>query len=245
MAGIRTAVLDCARRVRSSLLGSLVAVDTEQKAVALTFDDGPHPEFTPRLLEVLRKHDARATFFMLGVQAEKHPDIVKRVVDEGHEIGNHSWDHPSFPTISAGAIGKQISRTRAALAPEGKRWFRPPFGHQDFPAFASSWLRGYEVVAWNVSADDWLGHDAERLAEGLLEKVAPGSIVLLHDSLFHVLDPEFTDRNATIDAVELLVKGLGKEYRFLTLSRLFSLGKPVRQFRFARPDREWMSSPAS
>ena len=99
--------------------------------MALTFDDGPDPEHTPRLLEVLARHGAKATFFMVGARAARHPELVARVAAEGHEIGNHGWDHPSLPALPSAAVAGQLERTRAVLAPHGQALMRPPYGHQD------------------------------------------------------------------------------------------------------------------
>ena len=111
-------------------LGTIMHVDTREAVVALTFDDGPHSEFTPLLLEVLDHHRAKATFFMLGEAAQKHPAIVEQVARRGHAIGNHSWDHPSFRLISRAERLDQMRACASALAPYGGRLFRPPYGHQ-------------------------------------------------------------------------------------------------------------------
>jgi peptidoglycan-N-acetylglucosamine deacetylase len=124
------------------LLGTITHVVTQDHVVALTFDDGPHPEFTPRLLEILRGHQARATFFMLGEAARRYPDLVKQVATEGHAIGNHSWDHPSFPLITARQQQQQIIACAQALAPYGQRLFRPPYGHQSMPSRLTAFRLG-------------------------------------------------------------------------------------------------------
>ena len=118
------------------LYGSTFAVATDERLMALTFDDGPDPEHTPRLLEVLARHGAKATFFMVGARAARHPELVARVAAEGHEIGNHGWDHPSLPALPSAAVAEQLERTRAVLAPHGQALMRPalrPPGPPDPP----------------------------------------------------------------------------------------------------------------
>jgi len=119
---IRSPIAALKRRV----LGTITGVSTSHPVVALTFDDGPHPDFTPKILEILKRHQARATFFMLGKNAQKHPDIVNNVALGGHAIGNHSWDHPSFPLIGSRERRRQLSSCHHALAPNGGRKIRSP-----------------------------------------------------------------------------------------------------------------------
>src|SRR5215470_16653131 len=158
------------------VLGTITHVATDSPVVALTFDDGPDPTWTPRLLEILATRNARATFFMLGRAAAAHRDLVRDVARAGHAIGNHSWDHPSFPLISGAERRAQISRCADALAPHGGRLFRPPFGQQSFASRIDAFVLGYRVVTWNVVAWDWLDHDAEWMTQQLLDRIRAGSI---------------------------------------------------------------------
>ena len=166
------------------LYGSTFAVATDERLMALTFDDGPDPEHTPRLLELLARHGAKATFFMVGARAARHPELVARVAAEGHEIGNHGWDHPSLPGLPSAAVAGQLERTRAVLAPHGQALMRPPYGHQDLRTHRIARRLGYRPVFWSITGEDWRGHDAATIAGHILERAAPGAIVLLHDSLF-------------------------------------------------------------
>src|ERR1700751_666629 len=108
--------------------GTMTSVLTRDPVAALTFDDGPHPEYTPRLLAVLAQHQVRATFFMVGEVAQQHPALVRQVAQEGHTIGNHSWDHQSFRTLPGPARRRQIRSCARVLAPYGHALFRPPYG---------------------------------------------------------------------------------------------------------------------
>lgn len=226
------------RRIRARALrpiaGSLLSVDMTEKCMALTFDDGPDPETTPRVLEALARHGMRATFFMVGERAARHPDLVARIAAEGHEIGNHSWDHPSLPTLPMGQITEQITRTRAALAPHGGTLLRPPYGDQSDASYFAARRLGYRVVIWSVVGRDWLDHDAETIAGNILAGAAPGAIALLHDTLYSFAEPGHRDRAPMIDALSLLAARL-PEYRFVTVSDLLSKGRPVTRYWLRAP----------
>ena len=229
------------RRLRARLCGSTMAVRTAEAAIALTFDDGPDPASTPAVLEALARHGMKATFFMVGARAARHPELVARVADAGHEIGNHSWDHPSLPTLGVRAVARQLGRTRAVLAPRGGTLMRPPYGHQSLGSHLVARGLGYRVVIWNVVATDWLADDAATLAGRVLERAAPGAIVLLHDTLYTFEQERFRDRAPTIGALAILAERL-PGYRFVTVSELLRLGTPVRRYWTARADPAWLAT---
>ena len=217
------------------LLGTLVRVETTEPLAALTFDDGPDPECTPRLLEMLAQYGARATFFMLGVRAAAHPCLVAEVAAGGHAIGNHSWDHPSFPTISSRERRGQVRRCDAALGSHAAPLFRPPFGHQNLRARLDLLALRREVVTWDVTATDWLDHEPEWMAERMVRGIRPGSIVLLHDHLFQVFDERFSPRDAMLAALRQLLERLSGTWRFVTVPELLRRGCP-RRVRWWRQD---------
>lgn len=223
-------------RMRGLLHGTLVAVRTSGKLIALTFDDGPDPASTPRLLEVLARRGAKATFFMVARRAAAHPELVARVAAEGHAIGNHTWSHPSLPLLSAGEIDDEMRRAKAALAPHGAALMRPPYGHQDPASFRAVRRHGYEVVAWNVSAGDWLDEPAGPMADRLMPYMRPGAIVLMHDALYAFEQDRYRDRAPTIAAVGMLLERLS-DHRFVTVSELMRAGRPVRRYWAMAPDR--------
>jgi peptidoglycan/xylan/chitin deacetylase (PgdA/CDA1 family) len=222
------------------LYGSTFAVATDERLMALTFDDGPDPEHTPRLLELLARHGAKATFFMVGARAARHPELVARVAAGGHEIGNHGWDHPSLPSLPSAAVAEQIERTRAVLAPHGQALMRPPYGHQDLRTHRIARRLGYRPVFWSVTGEDWRGHDAATIAEHVLDRAAPGAIVLLHDSLFAWEEAAFRDRTACFAAVETLLERL-PGYRFVTVSELLRRGAARQRYWVQLPDRADMA----
>lgn len=213
-------------------MGTVKRIDTLDPVVALTFDDGPHPKFTPLLLDVLKKHTASATFFMIGKNAEEHPELVRRAAEAGHVIANHSWDHPMFPMVSGGDRRRQMRRCANALEPFGAKIFRPPGGHQTLASRFDALRLGYEVVTWDVMAGDWLDHeyDSVRILHSLRAQIRPGSIVLLHDGLWDPETDRVADRQPMIRAVDTLLEEYSsKDFQFLTLPDLFAHGQPIRK----------------
>jgi peptidoglycan/xylan/chitin deacetylase (PgdA/CDA1 family) len=213
----------------STPVGSLIRVATAEPAIALTFDDGPHPEETPRVLEVLERHGARGTFFMVGKSARRHPGIVARAVAAGHAVANHSWDHPSFRQIQGPYRRAQIGWCSEVLAPlGGVRLFRPPFGEQSLASRLDALRGGHRVVAWDVVAEDWRDDPADVLVRRVMRRLRRGSIVLFHDTLYTTEDERYRDRAAMLQALEILLGQLAGDFRFVTVPELLRLGRPVR-----------------
>jgi peptidoglycan-N-acetylglucosamine deacetylase len=222
----------------SNIPEALTRVLTADPVVALTFDDGPDPAYTPRLLDILAAHGARATFFMIGARAHRHPEIVARVAAEGHVIGNHSWDHPSFPLISHEERREQVRACARAISPSDDRLFRPPYGALDLASFLDVDQMGYRVVAWKIEAADWEERDSSSIADAVMAKLQPGAIVLLHDGLFDAADERFFPRDATISAVELFLNRL-TGFRFVTIPELLQYGTPRwKQWEYIQPKEE-------
>jgi peptidoglycan/xylan/chitin deacetylase (PgdA/CDA1 family) len=215
-------------RTVTCIAGTITDVVTQERVAALTFDDGPDPVWTPRLLEVLEAYRARATFFMLGARAARHPAVVRRLARAGHAIGNHSWDHSAFPLLSARRRREQIRACQRALGSHGCRLFRPPHGAQTFASRLDALWLGYDVVTWNLSALDWLGRSGGEIADRLLEGLRPGSIVLLHDGLADAEEERFFDRAPTLDALHTLLHRLHGVFTFVTVPELLCLGTPHR-----------------
>jgi peptidoglycan/xylan/chitin deacetylase (PgdA/CDA1 family) len=156
-------------------------------ALHLTFDDGPHPDNTPKLLDVLAQHQAKATFFLLGSNAEAHPELVRRIVREGHIIANHSMTHPNFRTLGPRQQLAEIARADAVLAPFDGRVrhaFRPPRGNATITTIASAMLRAQQpIVLWNFDSFDFKLQEPELIQR--LEGYKPngGDILLFHDDM--------------------------------------------------------------
>ena len=204
-------------------------VETQEPLVALTFDDGPHPEHTPRVLQVLEKYHAKATFFMVGEAARKYPELVRKVAEAGHAIGNHSWNHPFLPRVhSRFRRLQQIWSCGRALAPYGQKLFRPPFGAQNDQVLFDAKLLRYRVIMWNVSAQDWVPQHSDEIAQKMINRLKPGNIFLLHDTICDSKAPETDfDREPMIQGLDQAISFLNSRIHFVTVPALLLAGKPV------------------
>ncbi|EDY20237.1 polysaccharide deacetylase [Chthoniobacter flavus Ellin428] len=189
--------------------------------IAMTFDDGPHIQNTPRLLDMLKERKIHATFFMVGECVVQYPEIVKRIVAEGHEVGNHSWSHPDLAKMSEGAVHDQIQKTHDAIVNAcgvAPKLLRPPYGA--FTARQRAWANGtwgYKIILWDVDPEDWKIRNAEHVKTEILKHTVPGSIILSHDI-----------HKTTIDAMpETLDTLLKKGYKFVTVSELLAMDHPA------------------
>lgn len=160
--------------------------------VALTFDDGPHPEWTPRLLDRLADANVRATFFVVGAAAERHPALVERMHREGHLVGHHSWTHSEPATTSTATLAAEVDRCRALLADLlglSCDWFRPPKGQLTAAKLLMLLRRGQRIALWSADPRDYAMTDAAPLAAWAdAQPPAPGAIVLLHDVHPHAVE---------------------------------------------------------
>ncbi|MCE2393248.1 polysaccharide deacetylase family protein [Candidatus Poribacteria bacterium] len=197
---------------------NVIRLDTEQRLVALTFDDGPHPPYTDRLLDVLAKHKVKATFFMIGNRIEKHPQTVHRVIVEGHQIGNHSYSHPVLGFRLPARIRREIERTDSLLrqlGAAGEIAFRAPMLTRFLPVawFLAKADRAH--ISCNVWSWDWTTQNPDRIAQRVLKKTGPGSIIVLHDGK---AENAHADRAGTLEATDRIITKLKrKKYRFCTI----------------------------
>ena len=161
--------------------------ETEKK-IALTFDDGPS-EFTLQVLELLKKYNAKATFFCIGKNIEIHPEIVKRIIDEGHLLGNHSYSHSKFfDFYNAKKITDEIQKTDSLLEKFTSKkinFFRPPYGVTTPSIRRALQLTGHKVIGWNIRSLDGGTKNQELIFNRIIKRVSPGGIVLLHDTAPH------------------------------------------------------------
>jgi len=217
-------------RVEGRVSGIVVSVrfrsvgpSTRPPAVALTFDDGPWPGSTLRILDILERMHARATFFLIGYLAQRYPEIVRAEMKAGMAIGNHSWDHPNSPPFDQLApkrIRMEMQRTSRFLRRRfGLRTalFRPPGGSFGGPVVTTANDLGMRIVQWNVDPKDWLAsRSARAIADAVLSHVRPGSIVDLHDG--------GGDQSATVRALPQIIRGI----RAMGL-RLVAIGDATRR----------------
>jgi peptidoglycan/xylan/chitin deacetylase (PgdA/CDA1 family) len=205
----------------SRLFGKALIAPRRAGEIALTFDDGPNPAWTPRLLDVLAEHGVKATFFMLGSRAELEPELVRRVAGEGHLIGNHSWSHPNLSRTAAPEVREELTRTSAVLEQltgEQVRYFRPPFGARRPVVFKIARELGLTPVMWNAMTRDWSEKDPEKIGGALAKKIDGlknsgwAANVVLHDGGHLVLG---ANRGPSVTAAEMLIKSYEGAHRFV------------------------------
>lgn len=196
---------------------SYTAVPVRGPYIAITFDDGPVPEQTPRLLDMLKERGVKATFYVVGTNAAAHPEILRRMVAEGHEIGNHSWSHPALTKLGAAGVKSQMDKTNAAVfaaTGENPKTMRPPYGATN--ASLNRRLNdefGMKVILWAVDPLDWKYRNAERVANSIVTSTKAGDIILAHD----IHGSTVNAMPKTLDA--LLAKG----FKFVTVSELLAM----------------------
>jgi peptidoglycan-N-acetylglucosamine deacetylase len=187
--------------------------DNGRESVLLTFDDGPHPEGTPAVLDVLRRFSARAVFFVVGSRVPRAPELLRQVVSEGHTLGNHSFAHPLDRQLGLWACRRDIEQCQTlieTLAGVRPVLFRPPLGHVSLASMIAPRLAGLRPVLWSIDADDWRLRDAAEVpeaAERLLRQLSRRplhDIVLLHDErvltaqLLELVLPRLVERNVNL-----------------------------------------------
>ena len=190
--------------------------------VALTFDDGPDPVFTPQILDKLKKYNTKATFFLLGTSIEKHPDLVKRIAAEGHIIGNHTYSHPNLTQISDEEYHDQIKKTDKLiqdLVGYKPRFFRPTYGAINENQVQWATEKGMMVVQWSIDTLDWKGLSAEIITQTVIADILPGSIILQHNAPGVPLQ-------GSVDALDQIIPQIqGMGARFVTLPEMFGTTK--------------------
>ncbi|MEU5211476.1 polysaccharide deacetylase family protein [Streptomyces sp. NPDC020742] len=159
-------------------------LSTARQEIFLTFDDGPHPHYTPEILRVLRRHGARATFFVVGERALAFPRLLRDIADDGHAVGNHTWSHLQLTTLPPGAVRGELGRTSSLIddvlgaAPD---LARAPYGAWDAPSLSICNELGMSPVGWAVDSADWTTPGARNIADTVVQQIRPGAIVLSHD----------------------------------------------------------------
>lgn len=191
----------------------LFRVRTTESVVALTLDDGPDPKYTPHVLDLLAEHKAKATFFLVGVNARAEPKLVERIVAEGHSIGNHTFNHLELELLTAQQVKAEIERGQTALVASGApkpRLFRPPKGYTDEVVGVLADAERYRTVFWDACVEHFVDHESVPAgSEQLLAKVAPGAIILAHDGGRIVGSGRAPlSRQRTMEALPLVLRGL-------------------------------------
>ena len=192
---------------------------TNKKKAALTFDDGPDDVYTPKILDILNEKKIQATFFVIGQQIRNASEIVKRIVNEGHEIGNHSWSHPNFNELTASELVEEITSAEAEISSYTGKFtsiLRPPYGFVTNPDIQIINNLGYKVIMWSVDTLDWTGLTDEEIISIVNRDLTEGAIILQHSfqSLTSKLD-------GTVKALPVIIDKLINEgYEIVTISNL-------------------------
>lgn len=194
------------------------SVKTEQRVVALTFDDGPHPTVTPAILDILAAHGARATFFLLGEHCEKYPALVQRIVAEGHEAANHGYTHKFLGKMPLQVSVEDVDKTSRIiyqLTGCQPTFFRPPGGSRSDALLASLRDHGLITVLWSIDPRDWSNPGPARIRQRVLAGLRPGAIIILHDN---------REPSDTVAALPGLLADLAERgYRVVTVGDLLAL----------------------
>lgn len=213
----------------SKRTGSGGTVDcTVEKCIAITYDDGPGP-YTEKLLDILAARDAKATFYMLGSLVAGRADTVKRMVEEGHDVANHTWSHPDLRTIAADAVARQVSRTTDAVeAASGvaPSTMRPPYGATNATVVDVLARQGLPIIMWSVDTEDWKNRSVSETTSRALSGAHEGAIILFHD-----IHP------STVDAAPGIIDALQSQgYTLVTISNLLGEMEPgVKYFSTTNP----------
>ncbi|MBB6448365.1 peptidoglycan/xylan/chitin deacetylase (PgdA/CDA1 family) [Geomicrobium halophilum] len=195
--------------------------DPESNQVALTFDDGPDPRFTESVLNTLEDYDVPATFFVMGARAEAYPEFLERMEAEGHDVGNHTYWHPTLTDESVEQLEWEVEETEAVIEETigyRPRLFRPPYGSVTTEQVERLEELNNVVIGWGVDSYDWEGIPAEEVTENVLEEVGPGSIVLMHDG------GDWTQDIHSPEALDDIIPELQDQgYEFVTISEMFDI----------------------
>ncbi|MFJ7934567.1 polysaccharide deacetylase family protein [Sporosarcina sp. NPDC096371] len=196
-------------------------INTDEKIIALTFDDGPHRKYTTEILDLLAEYDARATFFIVGEYAEKNPNVVSRMFEEGHELANHTYTHPlrsNVPNLLEEI--RQTNETIYSISGFSPTLFRPVEGRYDDDLIDAVVKEGYKVVMWSWHMDtlDWKNPGVNKIVDIVLKGTKPGNVVLFHDG--------GGNREQTVKAIKKILPELKKQgYTFVTISELLEIQK--------------------
>ena len=187
----------------------------EGKRIALTFDDGPHPIYTPKILDILEKYGINATFFVIGKNVENYPDAARAILESDSEVGNHTYTHKNVSRMSEKQLMYELEMTEKAVAALSDRrlcLFRPPEGSYGLPLEKASISKGYDIILWSIDTLDWAHTPANKIISDVKKKISGGDIILMHD---------YTSGGHTCEALEKLIPMLLSEgYEFVTVSEL-------------------------
>ncbi|MBP2626587.1 MAG: polysaccharide deacetylase [Firmicutes bacterium] len=189
-------------------------VPTSQKVIALTFDDGPLNKTTPEILAILKEKNVKATFFVVGERVEQFPMLVRQEIEDGHEVGTHTYSHPNLTKIRKSQLEEELDKTEKAILTVAPKptLFRPPGGSYNDIIIKLTRDSGYLTILWSIDTRDWRSPPVGDIVNSVLKNIKPGSIILLHDGKYPSPTPE---------AVAFIIDTLRSlDYEFVTVSEL-------------------------
>jgi peptidoglycan/xylan/chitin deacetylase (PgdA/CDA1 family) len=196
------------------------AGSAQDKKVALTFDDGPENDWTPKILAVLKEKQVKATFFVIGQQAKAYPDMLRKIDAEGHIIGNHTFDHTDLTKLDAPAVTKEIEECASlihSIIGKTPKLVRPPYGFHNDIVDTVIYSRNNMIILWSLDTDDWQGLDSKTVQDRVLPKMKNGFIVLQHDGV----NPHL---GGSLEALPVMIDELKKQgYTFVTIPELVEI----------------------
>ena len=197
---------------------TFVGLKPGSRLLALTFDDGPNDPYTAQMMEVLDRHGVKATFFLIGKFVQQRPEIARALVEAGHAVGIHTWDHPNLIFASAAEVRRQLLETQQAIFDAtgvDTKLFRPPFGGRRPASLRVARACGLQTVMWNVTCYDWKAKSAGEIVKHAERQIRGGDVILLHDGEYHRIG---VDRSRSVEASDrILTRYKGEGYEFVTI----------------------------
>lgn len=188
------------------------------KKIALTFDDGPHPRYTPQILDILEKYNIKATFFIIGQNAGYYPEVLNKVIEAGHELGNHTYFHRDLSKANEDIVLDEIISTENEIEERvgyTTKILRPPGGLYGLPAISIAEKLDYRVILWTLDTKDWQCPPAKNIVKNVLKNIKGGDIILMHDYV--------SGKSQTPEALRSIIPALlANGYEFVTISELIS-----------------------
>lgn len=194
------------------------------KRIALTFDDGPDSRFTPQVLNVLKKHNVKGTFFLMGSRAAALPEVTRRIVREGHVVGNHTYWHPNLAKETVSRMSweaRETDRVLQRLVGYNPRMFRPPYGNLTEAQLRTLGKMGYSVIGWSVDSEDWRQVPVNKVIQNVRKDLGPGAIILMHSGGYWT-----QDLSNMVKALDQIIPALKREgWQFVTVPELLNISK--------------------
>lgn len=193
--------------------------------IALTFDDGPHPFYTYKLIDICNRYNVKVTFFLVGKQIDKYPDLAKTIIQNGHEIGNHTYNHYNLTKISPQEVLSEINKTHLAslrACDQAPRWFRPPGGHHNKRIIQLARSIGYSLALWDYAPFDHVEQPPDILFNKIINNTSDGNIILLHSGI-----------NATLANLPRIIEHFqARGFKFITVSESMALKNQLKKAYF-------------